>query len=106
MKVHALRVLLFMGFAALMLLFSGCADLGQMGTTSTGGMESAETEASQETVPLTGPNRIAPGSPQDSLEACLSRIPSDATPGQRLIAERTCQRDHEARQPILAVPGK
>jgi hypothetical protein len=32
-------------------------------------------------------------SPGDALQDCLVRIPKDATPGQRDIAERTCQRD-------------
>ena len=29
----------------------------------------------------------------DLLQDCLARIPKDATPGQREIAERTCRRD-------------
>ncbi len=29
----------------------------------------------------------------DSLEACLNRIPSDVSAGQRILAEQTCRRD-------------
>lgn len=36
------------------------------------------------------------GTQGDSLEACLARIPKDATEGQRLLAEESCQRDQSA----------
>ena len=49
---------------------------------------------------------VAAGTQGDSLEACLGRIPSSATAGQRQLAELSCQRDERARQPIKAVPGK
>ena len=38
-------------------------------------------------------NRVSAGTQGDSLEACMARIPSDATAGQRLMAEGSCQRD-------------
>lgn len=37
------------------------------------------------------------GSASDSLQACLSRIPDDATAGQRLLAEQSCLRDEANR---------
>lgn len=37
--------------------------------------------------------RASAGTQGDSLEACLARIPADATVGQRMLAEETCQRD-------------
>jgi hypothetical protein len=37
--------------------------------------------------------RASAGTQGDSLEACLARIPTDATVGQRMLAEETCQRD-------------
>jgi hypothetical protein len=55
--------------------------------------------------PTSGP-RPAAGAAGDSLEACLARIPQDATASQRMLAERTCQRDEENRQPISRVPGR
>lgn len=42
-------------------------------------------------------DRIASGSAEDSLEACLSRIPKDASSGQRMLAEQSCHRDHDKR---------
>lgn len=45
---------------------------------------------------------IAAGAVEDSLRACLDRIPKDATAGQRLIAEQSCQRDETERHPAGA----
>ena len=53
-----------------------------------------------------GDNAVAAGSIEDSLKACLARIPSDATTGQRMIAEQGCQRDEAERRAIQAVPGR
>lgn len=39
-------------------------------------------------------DRPASGTVGDTLEACLARIPKDATAGQRLLAEGSCRRDH------------
>ena len=38
-------------------------------------------------------SRVASGSVEDSLEACLSRIPQDSSSGQRMMAEASCKRD-------------
>jgi hypothetical protein len=48
----------------------------------------------------------AAGTQGDSLQACLDRIPKDASAGQRSVAESTCQRDHAGQRPITVVPGK
>jgi hypothetical protein len=53
-----------------------------------------------------GGNALAAGSVEDSLKACLARIPNDATSGQRMIAEQGCQRDEGDRKPMQAVPGR
>ncbi|MDH4243040.1 MAG: hypothetical protein OEV38_04710 [Nitrospira sp.] len=37
--------------------------------------------------------RASAGTQGDSLEACMARIPTDATVGQRMLAEESCQRD-------------
>ena len=42
-------------------------------------------------------HRVSAGTQGDSIEACLARIPSDATIGQRLMAEGSCQRDQMTR---------
>ncbi|MFO0701311.1 MAG: hypothetical protein U0236_18985 [Nitrospira sp.] len=38
-------------------------------------------------------NRASAGTQGDSLEACMGRIPTDATVGQRMLAEESCRRD-------------
>jgi hypothetical protein len=42
-------------------------------------------------------DRIAPGSVEDSLDACLARIPKESSSGQRMLAEQSCRRDQAAR---------
>lgn len=53
-----------------------------------------------------GRGTVASGAAEDTREACLARIPKDATSGQRMIAEQSCKRDQESRQPIQDVPGR
>ena len=50
------------------------------------------------------PNRVAHGAQSYTLEECLARIPCDATPSQKMLAEETCKRDAEGRQQIEKVP--
>ncbi len=38
-------------------------------------------------------NRASAGTQGDSLEACMARIPLDATVGQRMLAEESCKHD-------------
>lgn len=38
-------------------------------------------------------NRASAGTQGDSLNACMARIPADATAGQRMLAADSCQRD-------------
>ena len=38
-------------------------------------------------------NRASAGTQGDSLDACMARIPLDATAGQRMLAEESCKRD-------------
>jgi Tfp pilus assembly protein PilV len=38
-------------------------------------------------------NRASAGTQGDSLEACMATIPTDATAGQRMLAEASCERD-------------
>jgi hypothetical protein len=54
--------------------------------------------------PAIDPGGIAPGAVEDTLKACLTRIPEDASVGQRMLAERGCQREVEIRQLLQAAP--
>jgi hypothetical protein len=51
-------------------------------------------------------NALAAGASEDSLQACLARIPKDATTGQHLIAEQSCRRDEGDRKPFQATLGR
>jgi hypothetical protein len=48
----------------------------------------------------------AAGAVEDTLQACMTRIPKDASLGQRLIAERSCARDDNDRKPFQNTPGR
>ena len=41
---------------------------------------------------------IAAGAAEDTLSACLSRIPGGASAGQRMVAEESCKRDQANRK--------
>ena len=43
------------------------------------------------------PGEAASGAVEDTLKACLARIPKDATDGQRMIAQDSCKRDEATR---------
>lgn len=49
---------------------------------------------------------VAAGSVEDTLKACMARIPKVASAGQRMVAERSCDRDEMERKPVQAVPGR
>ena len=86
-------------------LTMGCAELnnGASGSAASPASPSSNAEA---TAVTTGPTRVSTGTQGDTLEACLSRIPSDATAGQKMLATMSCERDAKARTSIDAVPGK
>ncbi|TFG66292.1 MAG: hypothetical protein E4H32_00080 [Nitrospirales bacterium] len=86
-------------------LTMGCAEMNGGSTAGTGSTTPAASSAGTTAV-TTGPNRVSQGTQGDSLASCLARIPGDASAGQRMIAERTCQRDADNRTSIDAVPGK
>ena len=48
---------------------------------------------------------IAVGAAEDTLRACMARIPKDASIGQVMIAEQSCWRDENERKPVQAIPG-
>lgn len=46
----------------------------------------------------------AAGAVEDTIQACMARIPKDASIGQRIIAEQGCWRDESDRKPFQSVP--
>jgi hypothetical protein len=59
----------------------------------TGEGQAAEPRTMESAAPITtgGMNALASGSVEDTLKLCLARIPKDASAGQRLLAEQSCQ---------------
>jgi predicted alpha/beta hydrolase family esterase len=49
-------------------------------------------------------NAMASGAVEDTLKACLGRIPLNASAGQRLLAEQSCAGEHETRQVVPSAP--
>ncbi|MCE3222970.1 MAG: hypothetical protein K0S58_1150 [Nitrospira sp.] len=41
---------------------------------------------------------VSPGAAEDTLKACLARIPEQATVGQRMMAELTCEREEQIKK--------
>jgi hypothetical protein len=68
----------------------------------------AEKSQTASTTPpvVSATNSVAAGSIEDSLQACMARIPKDATAGQRMIAEQSCRRDEGDRKPYQATGGR
>src|SRR5262245_24433265 len=58
------------------------------------GSMSSAAESSSRNQPTSSKNRIAAGVHEETLDTCLAGIPQDATAGQRMLAEQTCQRDY------------
>jgi hypothetical protein len=73
------------------LLLGGCASDGAMGTSGTSG--SGATFGATKNI-----DRIATGSVEDNLNACMARIPKDGSAGQRMLAEESCRRDQANRR--------
>lgn len=95
MKTSLIQLVRLFGIAALLMVLAGCAEM----PPSKGAGASAGSAAA-------GSEQVASGTQGDTLAACLKRIPSDASAGQRMFAEASCQRDEQARQAINAVPGQ
>jgi hypothetical protein len=47
---------------------------------------------------------VASGAVEDTLKACLARIPLDASVGQRLLAEQNCAGEEGTRKSIQVAP--
>jgi hypothetical protein len=54
--------------------------------------------------PTTDLNAVAANSVDDTLKACLARIPQAATAGQRLLAEQNCRGEERTRQEMQVMP--
>jgi hypothetical protein len=86
------------GFIALLGVFvGGCATDGSMNSTGAGSTTSSGA-ASAPSASTKNMDRVASGAVEDSLNACLARIPKDASAGQKMLAEESCRRDQATRR--------
>ena len=65
----------------------------------------ASSEKGFEQVDATPKSSPAAGLVEDSLQACIARIPKEASIGQRMVAEQSCGRDESERKPLEVVPA-
>ena len=54
--------------------------------------------------PIEAPSVMASGAVEDTLKACLSRIPANASAGQRMLAEQSCQSEEATRKVVSLAP--
>lgn len=47
---------------------------------------------------------LASGAAEDTLKACLARIPAEASTGQRMLAEQSCAGEDGTRQLLQGTP--
>ncbi|MGQ0811322.1 MAG: hypothetical protein ACT4OO_08880 [Nitrospiraceae bacterium] len=90
------------------LLLSACAteEGTKVGSGTSGAAPTAAKVPSTLNAPAKATSKVASGTEDDTLQACIGRIPKDATVGQRMIAEQTCKRDEAVRGEINVVPGR
>jgi hypothetical protein len=88
-SMHALGIV-----ALVSLMAGGCASEGTMGSSGTGSASGGGTALSS----TKNIERIASGAVEDSLNACMARIPKDASAGQQMLAEESCRRDQANRR--------
>ncbi len=55
-------------------------------------------------VPIAALGVMASGAAEDTLKACMARIPEAASAGQRMLAEQSCAGEEEARKAIRSAP--
>ena len=73
------------------IVLMGCLVVGAVLLTVEG--QAADSRMKEVTAPIAAGamNVMASGAVEDSLKLCLARIPKDASVGQRLLAEQSCQ---------------
>ena len=107
------NVLLCASFGLTILAF-GCAEMNSGKSDSTGSSTAPASSTSPAASASKGngasapsdATRVSSGTQGDTLDACLARIPSNASSGQRMLATMSCERDANTRTSIDAVPGK
>ena len=66
--------------------------------------EDTQVKGAMITAPVDKHSDVASGAVEDTLKACLARIPDKASVGQRMLAERTCQGEEGIRNTNQGAP--
>jgi hypothetical protein len=61
-------------------------------------------KGARDSVPIGERRVLASGAAEDTLKACMARIPEVASAGQRLLAEQSCAGEEETRKAIRSAP--
>ena len=61
-------------------------------------------ERAVESAPLAERGVMASGAVEDTLKACVARIPALASAGQRMLAEQSCAGEDEVRKTLRSAP--
>jgi hypothetical protein len=54
--------------------------------------------------PIAERSVMASGAAEDTLKACMARIPDIASAGQRMLAEQSCAGDEQVRKALRSAP--
>lgn len=89
--------------AAVVLVVGMCAVLSMQSPRST---QAADlfVERTMGFAPITERSVMASGAAEDTLKACMARIPDLASAGQRMLAEQSCAGDEQVRKAIRSAP--
>jgi hypothetical protein len=73
---------------------------------ASGTAQAAEPRSMADQAPAARAATVASGAVEDSRKACMARVPKEASEGQRMMAEQSCDRDEGERKSIDSVPGR
>ncbi len=75
---------------------------GLIGTTQPGQAADLFVERTMGFAPMVELDVTASGAAEDTLKACVARIPALASAGQRMLAEQSCAGEEEVRKTMRA----
>jgi hypothetical protein len=105
MHIHSLvkRFLLFSSVVLLVSSLSPCSSHAE-DQKPKGATEEQQPKGNLVLPPRDKFGDVSPGAAEDTLKACLARIPEQATVGQRMMAELTCEREEQIRKTYQGSP--
>ena len=90
-------------FIKLVVLLSLLISISLLATPATHAADQL-VEGAMVLAPIGAHNVVASGAVEDTLKACLARIPEDSSAGQRLLAEQSCTGEEGTRKSVQVAP--